>query len=546
MKKLWIILPVTALLFLFLLSPLMAQEIRVIINNRQISFAQPPVMINGNVMVPMRGVFEELGADVKWKASTQTITARKDSTEIIIQIGSRYASVNGNTQQLIAPATMVQGSTLVPLRFISEALGADVQWQAASRTVMISSTSSNVPQSSSTPAPSVEGPKISSVSHNASGPLQPGNVLTVTIIGDAGGTATFDIAGIAVNLPMTETSQGMYSGNYRIPETAGNIRNASIFGRLSKNGRETLRPAQSGIAIDANNNVKVMRVLPNENSTVGTSRPNIMIVLESTGGAYLQNSSVSLLINNQPISGATINNQLVSYILPYDLPQGQTSIAFSASDTAGNPIRKTWYFNVQTISGIQSITHSATMPVSPGEVLQVRMQGDSRGRATYDIGSSRIGNVMAETSPGIYIGNYMIQQGDSFQNAPVTGHLIVNGRNPVSLSTTTNITMISSQINLQITSPQSGSTVEKSFIVSGVTSPFAKVSLNVKAFIGVMGLGMDNNLMTSQVQANEAGNFQYSINDWLPVNGGSYTITGTAQNAQGQQSSTVTVKVNRK
>ncbi len=545
MKKLWILLPVTVLLFLLLLSPVMAQDIRVIINNRQISFAQPPMMINGNVMVPMRGVFEELGADVKWNASTQTITARKDSTEIIIQIGSRYASVNGNSQQLIAPATMVRGSTLVPLRFISEALGADVQWQAASSTVMISSTGSGVPQSSTTPAPTVEGPKISSVSHSASGPLQPGNVITVTLIGDAGCTATFDIAGIAVNIPMTETSQGMYSGNFRIPDTAGNIRNASIFGRLSKNGRETLRPAQSGIAIEANN-VKVMRVLPGENSTVQTNRPNIMIVLESTGGAYLQNSSVSLLINNQPISGATINNQLVSYILPYDLPQGQTSIAFSASDTAGNPIRKTWYFNVQTLGVIQSITHSATMPVSPGEVLQVRMQGDPGGRATYDIGSNRIGNVMAETSPGIYIGNYMIQQGDSFQNAPVTGHLTVSGRTPVSLSTTTNISMRSSQIGLQITSPQSGSTVEKNFTISGVTSPFAKVSLNVKAFIGIMGLGMDNNLMTAQVQANEAGNFQYTINDWFPVNGGSYTITGTAQNAQGQQSSTVTLKVNRR
>jgi hypothetical protein len=74
---------------------------------------------------------------------------------------------------------------------------------------------------------------------------QPGNVITVTLTGDPGATATFDIAGIAVNIPMTETSQGMYSGNFRIPDTTGNIRNASIIGRLSRNGRETLRPAQS-------------------------------------------------------------------------------------------------------------------------------------------------------------------------------------------------------------------------------------------------------------------------------------------------------------
>jgi len=247
MKKLLIVIPACILLILILLSPVMAQGIRVIINNRESSFDQPPVMMNGNVMVPMREVFEELGADVKWQASSQTITARKDATEIIIQIGSTFASVNGKTQQLATPAAMVGGRTMVPLRFISEALGAGVQWQAGSRTVMISSaggsdpTSYNQPASVNTPAattppPSTEGPKISSVNHNAPGPLQPGSSIMVTIIGDPGATATFDIAGIAENNPMTETSQGMYSGSFRIPDNTGNIRNASIIGRLTRNG----------------------------------------------------------------------------------------------------------------------------------------------------------------------------------------------------------------------------------------------------------------------------------------------------------------------
>jgi hypothetical protein len=179
MKKRWIVLPACLLLLFLLISPVMAQGIRVIINNREISFAQPPVMLNGNVMVPMRGIFEELGADVKWQASSQTITARKDATEILIRIGSTFASVNGKTQQLSTPTAMVGGSTMVPLRFISEALGAGVQWQAASRTVTISSaggsdpTSYNQPASYNTPAattpdPSRKKPRISNVSHNAS------------------------------------------------------------------------------------------------------------------------------------------------------------------------------------------------------------------------------------------------------------------------------------------------------------------------------------------------------------------------------------------
>lgn len=542
MKKLWILLPVTLLLILIMLCPVMAQGIRVVINGREISFDQPPVMINGNVMVPMRGVFEELGADVKWKASTQTITARKDATEIIIQIGSTYASVNGQARQLSAPATMVSGRTLVPLRFISEALGADVQWQAASRTVLISSTGGVTP---APPTPS-EGPKIASVSHNASGALKPGDVIVVTLVGDAGGKATFDISGIGVNNPMTETSQGIYSGSFKIPGNVGNIRNATIFGRLSLNGRESLRPAESGLGIDAQY-VKVLKVLPDENSTVKTNRPNILIVLESTEGSHLQSSSVSLLINNQPISGTpTVSNELVSYVVPYDLPQGQTSIVFSATDTSGNPLRKTWYFNVQTMDVLQWITHNATMPLAVGEVLQVKMQGDPGGTASFDIGSYRRNNPMYEASSGMYVGNYQIQQGDSFQNAPVTGYLTVPGHSAIALNTTTPVSVRSNQISLQINSPQSGSMVEKNFTISGVTSPYARVSLDVSVYLGIFGIGMDNKLITSQVQANEAGNFQYSISDRLPVNGGSYTIVGMAQNAQGQQSSTVTVKANRR
>ncbi|MFH0803171.1 MAG: stalk domain-containing protein [bacterium] len=543
MKKKWILLPVTVLFIFVMLCPVMAQEIRVFINARQISFDQPPVVINGTVMVPMRGVFEELGADVKWKSATQTITARKDATEIIIQMGSTFASVNGKTQQLNVPATMVGGRTLVPLRFISEALGADVQWQDASRTVMISSTGGIVSEPVTPTAPSA-GPNIVSVSHNASGALQPGNVIVVTLVGDPGCKATFDIAGIGINIPMTETSQGLYTGSFKIPDTAGNILNASVFGTLSRNGRESMRPAKSGIGIDAKY-VKVMKVFPEGNSSVKTNRPNILIVLESAGGDHLLDSSVNLLINNQLITGnATVSNELVSYVLPYDLPLGQNSIVFSASDIYGNTLRKTWYFTVSAVGIIQSIIHNATGPLAVGKVLQIKMQGYPGGRATFDIGSDHRNNTMVETSSGTYTGNYQVQQGDSFQNAPVTGYLEVPGRSPVTLITTTPVS-VTKDISLEITSPQPGSTVEKNFTIYGVTSPFAKVSLNVKVSLGVFGVGMENDLMTSQVQADESGNFQYRINDWLPVNGGSYTITAWAQNAQGQQSATVTVKVNR-
>jgi len=561
MKKPWFCLPFTLLFIILMLCPASAQRIKILIDGREINFDQPPAMINGTVMVPMRGVFEELGAEVKWNSAKQTIAATKAATEIIIQIGSTIASVDGKAQQLATPATMVGGRTLVPLRFISEALGADVKWRSTTRTVLISSTNAPssatpAPQASASPAPMAsvppasqapsEVPKITQVSHNATGALQPGNVITVSLLGDPGCKATFDIPGISVNIPMTETSQGVYSGSFRIPDTAWNVQNASIFGRLSRNSHESVRQAETRIGM-VTNSVRITRVLPAENSVVKTQRPNILIVLHSSGGARLNNSSVILMVNNQRTNqNPVMNNDLVSYEMPYNLPQGQNSIAFSASDTSGNPLRKTWYFTVSTQGRVQSITHNATVPLGRGEVLQVSLQGDTGGRATFDIGPYRRNNGMAEKSPGVYAGSYRIQPGDSFQNAQVTGYLTMPGQSALAVTATTPVS-VKKQLFLRFTSPASGSTVNKQFYVAGVTSPFAKVSLEVRISLGgVLGAAAgDTSILKSEIQANEAGNFSYQINDRFPVNGGVYTITGLAHDAQGQ-STTITLKVNRR
>jgi hypothetical protein len=95
------------------------------------------MQMNGRTMVPLRGIFESLGAQVNWDASTRMITANKNSTEVELTIGDPHATVNGQTVLLDSPAMIMDGSTMVPLRFISEALGADVKWFEATQTVSI-------------------------------------------------------------------------------------------------------------------------------------------------------------------------------------------------------------------------------------------------------------------------------------------------------------------------------------------------------------------------------------------------------------------------
>lgn len=115
-----------------------AQGITVMIDGQAVNFRDAqPRMMNGRVLVPLRGVFEQMGAYVHWTAATETIDATKGATSVRLRIGDRVANVNGQDVNLDVPARLVGGSTMVPLRFVSEALGADVNWNEPQETVLI-------------------------------------------------------------------------------------------------------------------------------------------------------------------------------------------------------------------------------------------------------------------------------------------------------------------------------------------------------------------------------------------------------------------------
>jgi len=115
-------------------APAAAQTVRVIADGSSVFFDQPPIVTGGRVLIPLRGVFEQLGAFVQWNRANNTILATRLGTEVQLTIGSRIAFVNGSQVALDVPAMVVAGRTLVPLRFVSEAMGAHVQWDPASRT----------------------------------------------------------------------------------------------------------------------------------------------------------------------------------------------------------------------------------------------------------------------------------------------------------------------------------------------------------------------------------------------------------------------------
>jgi len=112
-------------------------KITVVINGRKMVFDQEPVIFNNRLLVPLRAIFEELGASVTWNNSTKTAIATKDDLKIVLQIDNDEMLVNDKVYILDAPAQSINSRTFVPLRAVSEALGAEVNWDNNTKTIYI-------------------------------------------------------------------------------------------------------------------------------------------------------------------------------------------------------------------------------------------------------------------------------------------------------------------------------------------------------------------------------------------------------------------------
>jgi len=137
---------------LLLAGTVSAQAVRVLVDGDEVAFDQPPIIMGSRVLVPLRGIFEKMGATVDWTASTRTVEAARGNTLVVLKIGSRIARVNDRPVTLDVPAMVVRSRTLVPLRFISESLGANVEWREEARTVLISSPGQPAAQPSQPPS----------------------------------------------------------------------------------------------------------------------------------------------------------------------------------------------------------------------------------------------------------------------------------------------------------------------------------------------------------------------------------------------------------
>lgn len=120
------------------------EPITVTINGKAVEFDVAPVLENGRVLVPLRKIFEELGATVTWEDETKTATAIKGDDSIVIAADNETMDKNGRKILLDVAAKIVDGRLLVPIRAVSEGLGCNVVWDEINNQVIIAEKKQNI------------------------------------------------------------------------------------------------------------------------------------------------------------------------------------------------------------------------------------------------------------------------------------------------------------------------------------------------------------------------------------------------------------------
>jgi hypothetical protein len=515
-------------------------QIGVNVDGRAVVFSgTPPQQVQGRVLVPLRGVLEAMGAYVEYQAATGTILASKGATQIRMRLGDRNAVVNGSNVTLDVPAMSVGGRTMVPLRFVGEALGADVRWNASTQVVDINTTGSPNPGTGG----NIEIRRIDVRAPSES--LKPGDEVEVTMEGTPGAVASFRIPGLVDRVTMREESSGVYKATWTVPRNAS-LSGARVLGEMSIGSTTRLIQASGSFSVDGAA-PRITSIIPEDRARVMANRLSVSAVFDDGTGSGVDPNSVRLLIDGNDVTeAATVNSSFVTWRPTRDLAAGVHSVTVTARDRAGNTLTRSWEFTVSDATGaIQSFTHDATGRVEPGDVITVTLRGEAGATVTYAIGSVR-GLTMRETQPGTYVGTYTVRRGDNFANSAVVATMRTASGDTytVDADRTVNGSLTNADAP-RITSHQTGDFVQPPLVLRGTAAPNARVRIKVDyATTVVGGFRLTGGLYEGEVVANTAGAWQTdSIPLRLLVSGEDtvYTVTASLVVPAGQTSPEPTV-----
>lgn len=139
MKKFLSLLLSVVLILLVNITAFASDTIHVTLDGSYIEFDVPPQIINGRTMVPIRAIFEKMGATVEWDENTSSVICTKGDTVVKMTVDSMDMYISNQLTKMDISPLVIDGRTLAPARYVAEAFGANVQWSEKNNTVVICS-----------------------------------------------------------------------------------------------------------------------------------------------------------------------------------------------------------------------------------------------------------------------------------------------------------------------------------------------------------------------------------------------------------------------
>lgn len=536
------------------------RDISVIVNGDPVMFRDiGPITVNGRVLVPVRGVLEKIGAYVDWQPAGDMVTASRGDIDMELRIGERSARVNGRTVILDVPAQIYRGRTFVPLRFMGEALGAEVVYDSAQYAVIINTaiTDGGRPDPAPNPNP-VPRPReivISSFDVSETGWLQPGAVVRFTLRGTPGGEATVHIPGVLRELDMDEVRSGVYEARWTVPDDRDRPINASrvnAIARLRFGTEERVIQAREEFSVDVRD-PEIKSLTPDPDSRISARRPLISAVFDDEAGSGVDTRSVRFYLDDREISGpATVTDNFVSYRPDRDLAIGLHEVRIEARDLAGNRASRTWTFRIDDRGDdvIRSFDVTGARDARPGDVLRFTLNAEAGGRATFSIGSAVLNRPMTEREPGRYEGTYTVRSGDNFDSMRISARFVTRRGEVYTIQATEDLDPTTSPVDVpRIATPREGGNVDDPMVVEGTAPRNSRVVVRVDYTTNVAGaLRLTGNITEVVVTSDENGRFRtqpISLDTLVRGSDTRYTITATTLGNNGRRSEPTSINVRR-
>jgi hypothetical protein len=362
--------------------------IALVLNGTRLQVNPPPVFYEYHLLVPVRRILTALG--LEFDKHGPTVRTYVGSSTVTMRIGSLTAQINQRPVQLDAAPVEINNVLYAPLRFFTQALGAQAVFDRQTNSVEIISTL---------------------VGATGNGIVTEGGLVQML------GTVTaIDLNSDPPSLTLT------YNASVR---TVPIRRDVSVVVQDVNTGTSNsgdLAAIHSGdyaqLFLDKGGHAKrIIDAFGSRNGTVAAVAAGQIVLDDGHVITPSRDTTITLNGASAGVDQIAIGDQVT---VRYNIDSSDARQIIATRKSSGSPPPP------GPIS-ITSIDVSPTTPLKAGDSLYVTMHGTPRGLAAYDIGPYVTNQVLNETQPGVYMATYVIPRGVNFASAPVFGHLSAHG-----------------------------------------------------------------------------------------------------------------------